>query len=628
MGFILPLLFILSVNFILMFFLKRKLEEILPLSLMSCTLFVYIFGLFTNLRLGFYFLLIILLVCLIYILIKLKNKILSFIKSYFTLSVIIFIVVYIIVYVLNLNRTFYQWDEFSHWGPMVKEMFRLNTFYSVPDSTLYVHKNYPPIITLYETIWCFISNGYKEGYIYRSLQLLSFSMLFPILNQFSLKKRYYSIFNGIIIVLLMLFIFNAIPLEDANFYKTVYIDGVLAVMFAYGMYLIYVFDYSKFEWFRLIVTLSFLLLSKQMGIVFFLIIVSTLFIMNLLNNKLNNYKINHVNNILFLFTILIPYLFKLSWDIYIKQFNIDIQFSTSKISISSLIGIINGTSGETYQQLAYSNFINAIYTKPILTYPLELSYLHVLIIFSFIFGCLTLLVRNSSLKKKVALFGFIMISGSIAYAFVMMLLYIFNFGFYEGPILASYVRYLNTYWMACLVLILMIFINSFALIDESKSTKRLLIGLLILILGFYNKFNLAELTPAITPNTNIQEFNNDIEIIRNHTDQVGSVFIVVQKTNGYPTNILRYHLTPQRVNSSYYSLGKPYGDQDFWTANISVEELSIILKDYEYVYLMSVDDQFRYTYNELFEIDTYPNNEQLFKVIKKENQLVFLERIY
>ena len=181
---------------------------------------------------------------------------------------------------------------------------------------------------------------------------------------------------------------------------------------------------------------------------------------------------------------------------------------------------------------------------------------------------------------------------------------------------------------SCLVLILMIFINSFALIDESKSTKRLLIGLLILILGFYNKFNLAELTPAITPNTNIQEFNNDIEIIRNHTDQVGSVFIVVQKTNGYPTNILRYHLTPQRVNSSYYSLGKPYGDQDFWTANISVEELSIILKDYEYVYLMSVDDQFRYTYNELFEIDTYPNNEQLFKVIKKENQLVFLERIY
>lgn len=628
MGLIIPLVFILCISFILAVIFNRKFEEVFPLSLMFSTLFVYLLGLFINLRLGFYLLLVIIVVCLVFILFKYKSKVLSYLKTYFTFSVIIFVFVYFFVYILNLNRTFYQWDEFSHWGPMVKEMFRLETFYSVPDSTLYVHKNYPPMITLFETIWCFLSNGYKEGYLYKSLQMLSFSMYFPILKEMRIQNKYKNIFNGFVFVVLIILINNAIPLEDANFYKTIYIDGVLAIMFAYGIYLVYIFDYSKFEWFRLIVTLSFLLLSKQMGIVFFLIIVGTLFVTNLYNNKLNKYKVLHTNNILFLMSIIIPYLFKLSWNTYIKQFNIDISFSTSRISISNLIGIINGTSGEAYQNLAFSNFINALYRKPILTYPIELSYLHVLVIFSLIFGCLTLFVRSNSLKKKVALFGLIMISGSIAYTFVMMLLYIFNFGFYEGPILASYVRYMNTYWMACFVLILMIAMHSVVFSVEKKSSIKLIIILLILLLGFYNKYNLAELTPAITPNTNIQEFNNDIDIIRNHTNQTGSVFIVVQKTNGYPTNILRYHLTPQKINSSYYSLGKPYGENDYWTANISVKELSSILMDYEYVYLMSVDDQFRYTYLELFEKETYPNNEQLFKVIKKENQLVFLERIY
>ena len=73
-----------------------------------------------------------------------KHKELARLKSDFlTPAFCIFIVIYAFIFFLNYNRGFSQWDEISHWGPMVKEMFRLDKFYSVAESALSVHKDYP-----------------------------------------------------------------------------------------------------------------------------------------------------------------------------------------------------------------------------------------------------------------------------------------------------------------------------------------------------------------------------------------------------------------------------------------------------------------------------------------------------
>lgn len=629
MGFIAPLLFILGTSLTFSILSKRRFEEVLTLSIMTSTLIVYFFGSFNKLRIGYYVVIgiaVFSILLSLYYLFKLNKK--EFIHQFLTPALFAFVILYVFVYIINLNRLFYQWDEFSHWGPMVKEMLRLDTFYSVPESTLYVHKDYPPMISLFETIWCLLAGSYKEGYIYRSIQILSFSMFFSMFSKLKYTNKLKSLLQFLFVLVLLVLVNNAIPLEDANFYNTIYIDSVLAVSFAYGMYLVFILDYSKFEWFRLIVTLSFLLLSKQMGVVFFLIIIGTLFLYNLYNNWINKYKITHKNNALFLLTILIPYLIKLSWDAYIKQFNVSMQFVTSDISLNSLIGIIKGVSGEAYQHEAFNNFITALYTKPILTYPFSLTYVHLIVVFGLLYGGLYYFSRDYKEKHKVALMGFIIVLGAIAYAFVMMLLYVFNFGFYEGPRLASYIRYVNTYWYASLSLLLMVFITLIAYKKDKLVNVYLFASVLSILLVFYNQYNIKDFIPAIDANSRVQEFYNDIDIIQNYSDREGSVFVVAQKTSGYPTNVIRYYINPQWVNDAYYSLGKPYNNLDFWTIDISITELSNILLDYDYVYLMSIDDQFRYTYLDLFEKETYPDNEQLFKVIKKENDLVFLERIY
>ena len=42
----------------------------------------------------------------------------------------------LVVSVMDAGRYFYSWDEFMHWGKMVKEMIRLDRFYCLTESTL------------------------------------------------------------------------------------------------------------------------------------------------------------------------------------------------------------------------------------------------------------------------------------------------------------------------------------------------------------------------------------------------------------------------------------------------------------------------------------------------------------
>lgn len=49
---------------------------------------------------------------------------------------------------------------------------------------------------------------------------------------------------------------------------------------------------------------------------------------------------------------------------------------------------------------------------------------------------------------------------------------------------------------------------------------------------------------------------------------------------------------PRSYNNSYYSLGKPYSEDDNWTRNITKEEFINKVGDYNYIYFWDVDEQF------------------------------------
>ena len=107
-------------------------------------------------------------------------------QRFCTPGLLIFVTTYVGVYLYDLNRSFTNWDEFSHWGVMIKEMLRLNTFYSVDSSVLAVHKDYPPAIQIIEWLWCRLSGGcYEEAYLYSCLLYTSSCNEDPAANYFT-----------------------------------------------------------------------------------------------------------------------------------------------------------------------------------------------------------------------------------------------------------------------------------------------------------------------------------------------------------------------------------------------------------------------------------------------------------
>ena len=81
----------------------------------------------------------------------------------FSIGLISFISIYVLYIILDYKRRFTTFDEWYHWGMMVKESLRLDKFYSVAESNLHIHKDYPPFISILEVIFCKFSGGYSES---------------------------------------------------------------------------------------------------------------------------------------------------------------------------------------------------------------------------------------------------------------------------------------------------------------------------------------------------------------------------------------------------------------------------------------------------------------------------------
>lgn len=123
-----------------------------------------------------------------------------------------------------------MWDEFSHWGVMVKEMFRLDQFYSINLSTLMVHKDYPPILQLYELFYLKIAGGYNEIYLIRALHLFEFSLLIPFISKYEDKSKLRILKSIIFIVVTYLLI---LLFDCHGVINTIYTDYFMALLTAY-----------------------------------------------------------------------------------------------------------------------------------------------------------------------------------------------------------------------------------------------------------------------------------------------------------------------------------------------------------------------------------------------------------
>ena len=487
---------------------------VLTLSMILGTLMLYPFGYINHISYGYYLswlFVLLFYVLLIYFFIKNKDKLIEFKNNYFTYGLLYFIIFSIYCFFLYKYTGFGNCDEFTHWGPMLKETLRLDGFYTQDASRLIMHKDYPPFFTLLEVLFQGF-NGFKfhEPFAYIALETFMFSMLLPVFGNLKKKDWLKSMLIFVSIVLVGLTLDKTETASDYAFvYNSIYVDWCLALFCTYGIYLTYKEEgWGLFRFVYLTLICVTFILMKQMGLVFYLIILIYAFFKVTFIDKQLDLKMM-LNGIIFL--VVIPVLFYISWSYVVKLYQIDAQFKIGELSISDFFNIIKGNApkGLEWKYTAFRNYCSNLLHRPLVLHPFKMSY--------FVYtGLMMLIIFIAFRFKKDGYFlaGTYLI-GAIGYSIAMLILYTLAFTIDEAPYLASFDRYMASYLYFGTTLTLMLVINKF---NNYIYQNMIILGLLCLFVEPKTLYYLEIPTGVVDEEKMtialIEQFNNNVHFER------------------------------------------------------------------------------------------------------------------
>ena len=126
MYLVLFLIMLLSITVSYSGFFKKRFEEVLPITVLSMTLLMYVCSILGSLKVGYYEVIGLTILAIgfsLYFVWKDKKE--FFMRS-LTPGLLFFVLFFGFIWWAHRGRLLTQWDEFSHWGLTVKNMFALD----------------------------------------------------------------------------------------------------------------------------------------------------------------------------------------------------------------------------------------------------------------------------------------------------------------------------------------------------------------------------------------------------------------------------------------------------------------------------------------------------------------------
>lgn len=567
---------------------KKKIDNMFIVSILSITVLLYLFGLFKGLKIGVYAVYIVSIYTFFMNLFWIFKKKRFKKELVFTNGFFAFLVVFALIAFIHKGRLLSKWDEFSHWGYVVKAIFNINDFQTNPLS-LCMFKSYPPTMSLFQYFFMNVG-GYSESCIYVAFNLFGFCCFLPFLQNIKNRKNY----------ILCLVAFILIPLiYYSNYYSALYIDPMVAILFAYGVYLVDHLD-DKYDLIFLFLAVFCLTLLKDVGL-FFSIIIAVLLVVKLLKDIINNkkkYKKFYLTS--FIVVILSILISKISWNIMININDVVPEFS-QKISLNDIFKLITH-SFDDYRLTVISNYHQALYSESIITNFINLDFIRISIIYVIAF---VYLYKKKLIEMNKAI---VLMSGLFIYCFGLLVLYCFRFSEYEALLLSGYVRYLSIALLGLLIILCIHFI---------KQEKNIIVIFFITLL-FVPYSSLFDIRWSAKNSHKIREpYNIAGDYINSKIDEDEKIYIISQNTTGFDYWVLRYTVWPNETNPNFtWSLGQKYYDSDIWTVDTDSSGWmeTLIEDEYTYVYIYKCDNQFINRFKDLFEDASQIKDGQLYKL--------------
>lgn len=607
---------LLSVGLLASFLFGRTFETALPMSIFVIIAVLYVFGIFGILEAGVYLIAALGTAAFIFdciYIIRKKIKILSIL----TPGLVIFTFLILFSWWAQRGRLFSQWDEFSNWGLVVKNMFALNALPNSPGATTFF-TGYPPGSALFEYLGVRLPGVYSESSIYRAMNIFYFSLTIPLFTDLKWKNIIRIILRIAFIIVLPLVFYD-------DFYTTVYVDGILGILFAYALISYFTSDIGKFTFLNTGLSLFVLTLIKDSGFGLSLIalIIVILDLLLFRRKELITYVSRKTRGSLNrIFTVSCPLILiftaKYSWVIYLNA-----------TGTPASAGMLFGGSYPEYGLKVVNSFIYALANNPLTGGTLKVSFVQWIAVFILAGAVFIALFCRKGEKGRYVFYLSGVLLFLLVYAGILLLAYLYNFSEYEALNLASFNRYVSTYVLGALAIF-----SALILIKEKDvryKWKKCISGLMILLILYTANLTsvdkVTDLEYESAKNTQItRSLYSDEQVIENFLDpEQDKLYFISAGDKGFDYWVTRYTFTPVKINDNFsWSLGKPYFDGDIWTKDESPEDWSKVLEDgYTYVYIFKTNAAFSAEYGILFEGGTNSvTNDTLYSVEKGTNTVI------
>lgn len=604
---------------------KIKQENSILITFLTIGLILYLFGLINIMKIAIYLIIAFAVGCFIYdIVCYIKRKI--SIQEIFTHGSLIYILLLVISSFLLENTYYKEWDEFSHWGSNLKAMVTYDLLWA---NKIYdgVHVVYQPLAGIYEYFFCKINGGFQEDISYMAINTFIITLLIPMLRNFKYEiKDFLKSFFIILVVFALIYLFGFCM-------DSIYIDLLLAILFTSGMIYSY-WQSEKGDKLILWLLLIAMVLLKDTGMLLAGIVLMQYFFKNILFPIINKRKIekDELKKIgiicLILLTMLIAYG---SWKVYCKSNGkvLDDRHDKNAIVQFDILDYIGGIlqipgTTEKIDTIA-KTFYSQLNRYNIIKNPICSTAIQIMIVINLLSILIVLIEQEKVKKEKIISFILSMNIGFILYCMLLMATYMFAFTETEGRNLASYGRYMNTYFIAWMIMLTFIMINT-----KNKEIKKLLVVIALVVLYGTNILNLIR--PTMKGVSGIsEEIIEKANIIQENVENNEKVYLIYQNIGDKADyHILRYCISPIVTNLMYeWNLGAPYFEGDIWTYDITKEEWIQKLKDeeFDYVFIAKSDERFVKDYGEIFKkgIELEKIENHLFSVVIQENGELKLE---
>ncbi len=561
-----------------------------------------------------------------------RRSLRQFLSPILTPGALAFFAAYLLLLYLHYSRNLHDWDEFTHWGDVVRAMCQVDDFATNPAAHS-LFQNYVPGVSLFQYLFeklalIFPGGRFVDWRMYFAYHLLGFIFILPFFS-----SRKWKLFLPVFLFLA----FTAISpclLTEGNYYITsLYVDGFVGLLAGSGFALLFLRKPDGWPRLQLWAVLVMLVLAKDVGMLFAITLAAGFLILTLPGEKRpSGWKRPLITAAITATSIAVP---KILWEINIAVRRASTKFR-EPFDLPTLWRILTGTE-QTYRAkipaAAFSRMLTGtvsaegVFGVIRFTWPMMAAVLALLLLLGILLWRRT--DPDGKTRRKAAVWT--AAATLIIYCLGLPLLYIFRFGETSSGNLVSFDRYMSIVMDSLMILVLLI-LGAWM----QQRPKALIAGLAgcaavccLMIepaagIKYLNRQSVEENWYTQGRYESLVTAMQDLA-----AGEEQHVWIIAQESTGFEYWPIRYGIRPSNAELNVgWSISASTDELfpgDHWTLRLSAEDWQRQLQDYDYVIIYQDDKTFREDYAALFAHPEEIDDHTIFKV---NHETGLLERSY